>query len=129
MIMPTEEIKVDKKRLETLLGLISKYISDEYKQFKWIRQGGSQVLQMDLVYDSKVFMSFPPVRIFVSYQVKEKRLFAMLLRTEGSDLRSAKDFTFRSSKEFPISQELPPKEIAKTAQNIFKWIKEEMKKK
>ena len=115
-----EENSFNKKRLEILYSLVIKYTKEAYKQFKW---------------ESNIILNKGDPFFFLRTKIIYAREKVILIRGDLADNNNIKIsvgyekyFYSAEMKIFPISTELPPKEIAKVAQNIFKWIKQEMQK-
>ena len=106
---------LDKKSFDTLLAIFSKYVLDGYKQFRWTI-GGSRL--------QTIINQPEEINIILSNYKKLVECNFIYFVYVG-DKRS-KEFSLKQN--FPIYGNMTPKELGKLAQNIFKWVKEQMKK-
>jgi len=139
---------LDEKRFNILCAIFFRYIHDAYKQFKWTKAyigegSGESILRgykpllgasstnlyvREGEYDSEYILkiditnkvsgvgciySFLPSSSHLSYEEMKDTVHQNMIRIEQN---------------FPVSGSMKPKELGKLAQNIFKWVKEQMKK-
>ena len=124
MVKTFEELNenvLDKKKIDTLFLMLSRYVVDAYKQFKWVVEK----------FDSKGGMIKTGANnYFLNIELEEARYND----EEGLVCRfhiwnnKRYDQSTNVKQSFPIKNDATPKELGKLAKTIFQWIKKQMEK-
>ena len=119
MVKTYEESKkgdMDPEKFNTLKKILFRYISEAYKQFKW----GADM-------NKSKYVCFYTAD---EHKLKEGiQLSIVIILNKGLLKITITNFGLKIIEQnFPFSENITPKDIAKLSQNIFKWLKKELEK-
>ena len=134
MVKTFEEFQnnsLDKKKFETFFIILSRYVQSDYKRFKWknnynyenysggnIGHGSIETYIFYPGHDMKVIIN-------IDYITKREMMECVISFKHYGSREHYLDTVEKQN--FPVTQ-VTPKGLGKLAQNISKWIEEQIKK-